>query len=287
MAIFISEDLWLSGGLDDGYINANNPRIGYHNLVRFGGVTADTEEPQYPAYNIANEATNLWWQAADDEETHVYFSFQPAVWNYFGIAGHNLSGAIYQMQWRADEGDPWQDVIDEFSPGDNSAIMHLFENIVSGFARLKIIPAAGVPPKIAVVYIGEYLTLPSRVYVGHEPINYAEDTTVASGFSERGDFLGRVQQREILSTTLEQKNCPPDYWRTHIRPFAISAKLRPFFMAWRPAEYPDEIGFCWLTSNIKLQNAHANGFVRFDINVNALAPWPEENPPDEEPGPST
>lgn len=287
MPIFISEDLWLSGGLDDGYINANNPRIGYHNLVVYGGVSADSEDPQYPAYNIANPATNLWWQATDDEETHVYFSFQPAVWNYFGIAGHNLSGAIYQMQWRADEGDPWQDVIDEFSPGDNSAIVHIFENIVSGFARLKIIPAAGVPPKISVVYIGEYLTLPGRTYVGHKPINYARNTTVASGMSERGDFLGRVTQRTVLSNTLKQDNCPPDYYRSYIHPFALHAEVLPFFMAWRPAQYPDEVGFCWATNNIQMENSHANGFVRFDINVNAIAPWPEENPPDNDPIPST
>lgn len=284
MPIFISQDLWLSGGLDDGYINANNPRIGYHNLINIGAIMAEYENPSRPATNIANVSTAEYWESSSDEEQHIEFGLGFAAWNYFGIAGHNLAGAIYQMQWRADPGDPWEDVTNEQIPGDNNAIMHLFETIIAPYARLKIVPVAGVMPKISVIYIGEYLTLQRRTYVGHTPIVYARNTDVVSGMSESGNFLGRVVKKRTLGTSaLEQQNVSPDYYRSLIDPFVVHAQTLPFFMAWRPGQYPDEVGFCWATDDIVMTNQLANGFVNFTINVNALAPWPNESSQDEFP----
>jgi hypothetical protein len=278
MPIFISQDLWLSGTLDDGYVNANNPRIGYHNLVPYGGVIAESENPLFPASNIANVSTAEWWESLSDEEQHIEFNLEGlAAWNYFGIAGHNLAGAIYQMQSRADPMDDWEDVTEEFSPGDNNAIMHLFESVITPYARLKLIPAQGILPKIAVVYIGEYLTLPARVSAGHKPINLNRTTDVMSGMSERGDFLGRVLKKTTLGKTdLAQSHVNPDYYRTLIDPFVVHAQTKPFFVAWRPADYPNEAAFAWTTTDIEPEIAGARGKMNFTISMQAIAPWPEE-----------
>ena len=50
--------------------NANNPIVGYHNLVNSGSVAADTEDSDFPAVNVSNPSTAQRWQAADTKVSH-------------------------------------------------------------------------------------------------------------------------------------------------------------------------------------------------------------------------
>lgn len=280
MAIYISQDLYLSGALDDGYINANNPRIGWRDYLQAGSIAADFEEPDYPATNLQNVSTAEYWRSTDNYNTqYLEMQISPAPVDYFALAGHNLAGAELQLQYRLDPGDAWSAATPPVIPGDNSAIMWLFPAIqTAAYWRLSIQPSEGVYPRIAVMYLGPVLTLQRRTYVGHTPVNYGRSTAVQSGMSESGQYLGRVVQREVLETALSQQNVDPEFYREKIEPFVKSAITRPFFMAWRPSKYPLEVGYCWLTRNIVPENQLANGFVKFDIQVRALAPLAIESP---------
>lgn len=274
MAIYISQDLYLSGALDDGYVNANNPLIGYRNLLAAGTISATYAETDYPASNIKNVSTGEYWLSSNDD-TLQYLTMQvaPSTVNYFGIAGHNLAGAELKLQRRDDPGDPWTDVTDPVSPADNHAIMWYFESVAtSAYWRLYIEPSEGTAPRIAVIYIGEILTLQRRVYVGHTPTTDAQQTEYRTGLSQSAQYLGRVVGSQTLSMSLEQQNVDPEYYRNYIRPFKLAAETRPFFMAWRPSTYPEEVGFCWTTKDITPKNALANGYLNFDIVGQALAP---------------
>jgi len=114
--------------------------------------------------------------------------------------------------------------------------------------------------------------LQRRVYVGHRPVTYARSTNVVSGMSESGQYLGRVVRNQTLEFALSQQNVDAEFYREYVEPFVRSAITRPFFAAWRPSKYPDEIGFCWLTRDIVMENQLSNGFVKFDIVGRALAP---------------
>ncbi len=280
MAIYISQDLYLSGALADGYRNANNPLIGYRNLLEAGSVTADYAETDYPATNMQNVSTGEYWLSSDNFNLqYVTMQVSPGPIDYFAIGGHNLSGAELKLQYRLDPADPWSDVTTPVIPGDNHAIMWLFEPIeTAAYWRLYIEPRVGVAPRIAVLYLGQVLTLQRRLYVGHTPIVDGLDTDVVSGMSESGQYLGRVVRRQALGTSITQNNVTPDFWREYIRPFRDAAITRPFFFAWRPSTYPEEVGYCWLTGDIKMENALANGYVKFDIKVQALAPLDEFTP---------
>lgn len=288
MAIYISQDLWLSKSLDSGYINANNPRIGYHNLVTIGGIGNNTGSVAgHPATNLANPSTAEYWEspptASINDAQLLQFDLPAStVWNYVGIAGHNLAGGKYKIQVYTYPGDAppyFEDITDYIFPLDNSAIMHLFPPMLATRVQIVIAPPVGVPARVAVVYIGEVLTLPGRTYVGHTPIPFGRDTDIVTGMSTNGQFLGRIQTREVLRNTLKQDHVNPAYYRAHIDPFVQAARLRPFFCAWRPGEYPLEVGFCWANKNIVPENAHANGWMRFDIDMTALSPWPLEIAP--------
>ena len=64
MSVVISSSLVLtdvaSGG---GVINANNPLIGYQNLVDDSNLSTTTEDADNPASNLTNSSTNLQWVA--------------------------------------------------------------------------------------------------------------------------------------------------------------------------------------------------------------------------------
>lgn len=274
MAIYISQDLYLSGSLDDGYRNANNPLIGYDNLVEAGSVSATYAETDYPITNVQNVSTGEYWLSTDDTSLqYIEMQVTPTTINYFGIAGHNLAGAELKLQRRDDPGDAWTDVTDAVIPGDNHAIMWYFEDVVtSAYWRLYIEPSAGTAPRIAVLYLGEVLVLQRRVYVGHTPVTDAQATQYRTAVSASAQYLGRVVGSQFLGVSLAQQNIDPEFYRTYIRPFKLRAETRPFFMAWRPSKYPEEVGFCWTTKDITPQNALANGYLNFDIEGRALAP---------------
>ncbi len=280
MAIYISQDLYLTGALEDGYINANNPRIGYDNLLEDGAVVADYEEAENPASNIKTVSTGEYWRSSDNYQVqYLTMTVNPSTVDYFAIAGHNLAGAELKLQYRMDPGDSWTDVTVPVIPGDNNAIMWLFTAIVSApYWRLEIEPSEGIAPRIAVIYIGEILTLQRRVYVGHRPVIYARDTNVVSGVSESGQYLGRVVRNQTLEFALTQQNVDAEFYREYVELFVQAAITRPFFAAWRPSTYPLEVGYCWLTRDIVPENQLANGFMRFDIVGRALAPLPPSTP---------
>lgn len=273
MAIYISSGLASSGDLnEDDYIDGNNPRIGYKNLVQFGGVTADSELSTNPASNIENYSTAEYWESASTSLQYVYFELVASTWDYVGIGAHNLTGASVQIESRADPGDSWAAATAEEVIPDNNPIIFFNESSTHAYVRIKITPA-GIAPKISCVFVGEMITLPLRIYVDHTPINYGKNTKKLNGFAEEGNYLGAVVVNEVLETSVSQNNVSPSYYRSVIVPFAEAAITQPFFFAWRPLKYPEEVGFCWITKNIKPENQRTNGMMSFDINIRAVSPW--------------
>lgn len=280
MAIYITQGLYLSGALDDGYQNANNPLIGYENLLEAGSVTATYEETDYPATNMQNVSTGEYWKSSDNFNLqYLTMQISPGPVNYFGIAGHNLLGAEIKLQRRDDPADPWTDVTTAVIPADNHAIMWYFETVeTSAYWRLYIEPSEGVYPRIGVLYMGAVLVLQRRTYVGHTPVTDGQRTSYRTGLSQSSQYLGRVRGSQTLNANLDQNNVDPQFYRDYVRPFARAAETRPFFMAWRPSTYPEEVGFCWTTRDITPKNALANGYLNFSISGQALAPLEPSTP---------
>jgi hypothetical protein len=61
--VVISDDLVLSQQVLGEQPNANNPLIGWRNLTTVANIAADSEDPAFPAINLANPLTHLQWRA--------------------------------------------------------------------------------------------------------------------------------------------------------------------------------------------------------------------------------
>jgi hypothetical protein len=261
---YVISDL-LSGG---GQITGNNPVIGYENLVTVANVSATTVADGFPASNLANPSTNLRWLGvsgspeADEYITVAVDAAEPL--DYIAIARHNLGSAqiAVSVEYLDVDASPdaWEELIAPVMLPHDSPALFRFPPAAYTAVRLRLQPG-NAAPTIAVVYAGALLVLQRRVYVGHTPINYGRTTKVTNARSESGDFLGRIVLNETTKTTLNLLNLTPDWYRSYMEPFLIQAQEHPFFFAWRPSDYPREVGYAWLTNDPAPTNALANGMM--------------------------
>lgn len=251
----------------------NNPFFGYQSFVTAGGIAADSEDADYPASNLANVLTfsDAEWRSASTAAQNIEFTIADTdPCDYAAIAGHNFGTAGISIKWQVYDGSTWNDVTSEQVVDDDTPLIFRFEaQPVNPGIRL-VLGAGSEAPRAAVIYIGPSLVAQRRIYVGHAPLKMARNTEVLAGMSEAADFLGRVVIGEHLGTTIDLKNLTPAWYRSYFDPFLVAAKTRPFFFAWRPEDYPDEVGFCWLTNKPKPVNQRNNGMMSVQLQVSGI-----------------
>lgn len=266
----------LNGG---GTLDGDNPLIGYDNLVTVDTIITDTAAAGFPAINMANPSTALKWigvggsPSADEHVTVTTETDNNQDVDYIAIARHNLGSE--QIPVGVDYLDPgsptnWTELIAPvILPNDGPALFR-FPPLAYAAIRLRL-QGTGAAPQIAVVYCGKLLVLQRRIYVGHTPINYGRMTKVANGKSESGNFLGRIILNEMKQTSFSMKNLTPDWYREYLDPFVAQAQEFPFFFAWRPDDYPREVGFCWMTDDPVPKNERSNGMMGIDFSIAGVA----------------
>jgi len=249
---------------------ANNPRIGYHNIITADNISADEEATDEPVRNLANPATYLSWRGTTTNQQAVSIALVSAEEvNYFAIAKHNLgsTGATVAFEYSTN-GSDWT-TVKTIEPSSDYALIVEFDAVSAQFYRLNITPGSAAPA-IAVLYVGQILVLQRRIYVGHTPITFGRKTIVSNGRSENGQFLGRVMRREFLQTSVDLKNITPSWYRNYMDPFVQSARTKPFFFAWRPQQYPNEVGFAWLTNDVEVSNQLPNGYMQLSMRLQGV-----------------
>lgn len=252
-------------------VDALNPRIGWRNIVTTANVTADEEADDEPVSNLGNPATYLAWRGTSIAQQSVMVALPVAQEvNYFAIAGHNLgsTGASVVFQ-SSTNGTDWESHAPEEVPANDHCIIHEFDPVFAQYFRLLITPGSE-PPSIAVWYVGKTLVLQRRIYVGHTPLPYGRKSTISTGRSENGQFLGRVLRRETYETSVNMQNITPSWFRQNMEPFIRCARTKPFFFAWRPSQYPQEVGYAWLTDDVRMSNQRANGMVQMSFTMQAV-----------------
>lgn len=259
----------LSGG---GVINANNPIIGYHNLVTDGVTVATTEHASYPVTNLENSLTHLRWQGTDsssDEYLTMTLNTVDDI-DYVAIARHNFFSAQITVSLEIFNGVTWDEVISEFIPPNDTALLMRFEPQAVTQVRVKLQPS-GTVPRAAVMYAGKLLIVQRRLYVGHTPITYGRKTVMVDGYSENGEFVGRIVKNTSQGTQIDLNNLSPDWYREYFDPFVEAAQTEPFFFAWRPGDYGFEVGFCWTTGDPIPSNESPNGFMKVSFPVKGIS----------------
>lgn len=256
--------------LPAGVTGPNHPRIGYDSIVTAASLSSDQAADGFPIANLGNSATFLLWKGEDATEQSIVVSpGSGQTIDYMGIARHNLgtAGVDYTLE-SSNNGTDYTEVVTD-NPDDDRAIIHQFDSVSASFFRLTI-SAGSVAPQMAVLYLGQILSMERRLYVGHTPVPFGLRRTVSTGRSESGQFLGRVRRRETVEFAIDMPNLTPAWVRSDLEPFIDVSDTTPFFWAWRPEDYPAECAFCWTAGDPATTNQRPNGMMDFNVSVQGI-----------------
>ena len=231
--------------------------IGSDNVVTFDSISATSELATNPITNAANPATSFTWIASSDADQTITIASDGQEVDYVGIARHNLNqfGAEIRIQFDG------QTVIDWSPVADSQSLLYLVNKAAPTSITIGIRDVT-TSAKVAVIYVGKAIRLQRGIYVGHTPITYGRNRTTVNGVSENGQYLGEIVTRETSSTNVDLKNLTAAWYRETLDPFFAEKPRRPCFWAWRPKDYPAEVGFCWVEGNPQPSNQRSNGMMQ-------------------------
>lgn len=261
MAVVISDSITLSALTQP----LTHARIGYQKIS--GTITASTAASGFAASNADNELTYSFWKPTALPATWEIDIGSAETVNYFGIAAHTLGtdqAEIFAEYW---DGSSWTE-IDSVLPGDDRPIMFIFDDKFASKYRVRVIGSTS--PRIGVIYIGESLAMQRAIYGGHSPLNLSRNTVVRPTISERGQWLGRSIIRTGSSTSWDWRNLTALWYRANFDPFVEHARTKPWFIAWRPATFSEEVGYCWTRNDIQPSNQGVRDLMDVSLTAEGL-----------------
>lgn len=258
MPIFISQDV-------EGVVN--EPLIGWHDLFHTG-----TVEGIGSRRNALNGLTYNFWEVGTGLNQFAVDLGSPQPVDYLGIAAHTLgsTGRRIYVQ-RSTDGSSWVTAHSEtwFAPATDAPLMVYFPE--QSYRYWRFLVEGGPTAYIGVAYLGKALRMKRRIYGGHTPANLSRQTDILPQRSVNGAFLGRSVIRRGIATTYAFNNLPADWYRENFDPFVQSALERPFFVAWRPDDHPDECVYAWTTGDIAPTNTGTRDFMSVSFGVEGIA----------------
>ena len=241
---------------DSGYIDYTNPPItpskrnfpliGWKQFIKSAtSVNVDG----YPIENCLTENTYQFWRAPSSAPVTVTLTTSPVANGFLGIAAHNLG--THQAKIEVFSGNT---LIGSKSVSTNLALMIPLSKNTTGLLTVSITPTAGLdttPIQIAVMRVGEILEIPCSVGKGEMPSRFQRTTVRSFNRSEKGHYLGSRVKRTALNGNPTFNVTTFDWYADKLYPFQLYAEIHPFFFAYSPEIRPDDIYYCWSTSDFK------------------------------------
>lgn len=271
MSIILSHSLVLRYDPEVAGSSPAAPMIGWDNRVARQGITATSSVLEHPADVMGNPSTSEYWSAssAATQVITVPLIPSPTEVSYLGIARHNLGSAQAVLRVSCRAGGVLTQVLPDFIPADDGVLFARIEPVMADEIVIEIVNPI-VAPRIAVLSAGKVLTLQRNIYVGHTPLNMGREVKLSSGVSESGQFQGRIVLGTSKSTQVSLNHLTPEWYREFFDPFVEATTELPFFFAWRPNDYPQEVGYCWMKGTPTPTNQLNNGMMEVSMSMEGI-----------------
>lgn len=240
-------------------------RIGYQSICTASNVIASSEAAGFPAGDATNIFTNEFWQPTALPATWTCDAGTGADTDYIGIAAHTLGSSQCSVTIEYSTDNSTWTQLNAFLPPDNRPVMLIYPTVTARWWRFTL--NGPTIPRIGVIYIGQALQMQRAIYGGHAPLTLSRQTTIYNQLSESGQFMARSIIRQGNSTSFEWKNLTADWYREFFDPFVRAARTRPFFIAWRPSRFPEEVGYVWTSEDIKPSNMGTRDYMQVSMTV--------------------
>jgi hypothetical protein len=254
----------------------NTPVFGWESLVTAESVTATSSAADFPASNVANNSTNLRWVAdpgspAVDQYLEVSIAEVDPI-DYLAVAVHNFGsdGIPVSVEGSIGGSPEWFELTSpQMLANDDPVIFRFTPQSLSGI-RLRMQPGVDAP-YVAVLYVGKLLVCERGTHQDYQPINLARDTNAPIGISESGHFLGRVVISESRASPFALKLLRATWYRQTMDPMVRVLRTTPVFFAWKPTEFPNDVGFVFVTNNPKPTRHFDTGTMAIDFQMTGVA----------------
>lgn len=246
MSIHFVNSMTMQGGInpipfDPDATSLKNARIGYRNILEGGAVSANAGN------GLLTPDTYQRWRPTSDSSITV-FATNAGLVDYVAIGAGFYEGVPLTIE--VGYLGAYTQVYNS-TPSDNKAIMVLLGSEVNCDAIRITCDAAC---EIGVVYTGLILEMQRPIYGGHTPVVLSAQTEFNNSQSDSGQWLGRTITRRGLTASYDWQLLTQDFVREKFMLFVEHAKTKPFFMAWRPDLYPDDVAYVWTNEDIAPSN---------------------------------
>ena len=238
-------------------------RIGYENFGKNALWSSSGAQINYPVSALNNEMTVRRWRATTVVSwiQADYFGEQDV--DYIGINAHNLSGKMLDIYFNGESAPSI-----EYSVGTNEAIMILFDKEDVSSLRIEITGSDFA--EIGVLFFGKVLEMPMPVdYNGLSPIQLSRKTKIMPRISDSGQFLSKTIINKGYEANFSWKYLDDSWYRTYFDPFVVLALTRPFFIAWHPSSFPNEVVYGWIDEDISPSYMGVLDFFQVKFNMTA------------------
>lgn len=247
MSIHFVNSMTMQGGInpvpfDPDATSLKNARIGYRNILQGGSASIGA------AAGLLTYDTWQRWRPTG-ASTATLFAGTAAQVDYVAIgAGYYAGvGLTIEVGFQGQYTQVYND-----TPSDDKAIMILLDNAVNCDAIRISCDAAC---EIGVAFTGLVLEMQRPCsYGGHSPIVLSARTEFNNSVSDSGQWLGRSITRRGVESSYDWQLLTEDFVRDKFMPFVEHAKTKPFFMAWRPDFYPNDVVYGWTSDDITPDN---------------------------------
>jgi hypothetical protein len=242
----------------------NHARICYQNLAFGRTPTASTAATGFPAIAATFPTTFEYWTPTALPATWTLDLGTAQTIDHVGLVG-DMKGCTIAIESSPDNS-TWtaQDTRSAITDRIN---LFLFAPVSARYWRLNISVQL---PNIAVVNMGQALAMQRKIYQGHTPLTLSRETELSNNVSEGGQFLGRSIIRKGASTSTEWQHLTASWYRANFDPFVKSAREFPFFIAWRPLQYHNELGYVWTGGDVAPQNTGPRDFMSVGMTFRGL-----------------
>ncbi len=249
------------------YSLPDSPIILANNLLIGQPATATSAANGFPASAVTNPLTYERWAPATGGSNAVTIDLPGGTFDTIAIAAHTLgtNGVTFTIAgWMPYWG--WVDVITQTPTTDEPFVLCFGANKIYSKLRITIDKQA----EIGVVYAGKRLEMPLTIYGWHTPDTIGRETDIKTARSVSGNFLGRTVVRRGYEARYEFKHLGAAWYRSHFEPFAKDAITNPFFIAWYPSKYPNEVIYGWVEQDIVGRNMGVRDFMETSFTVKAI-----------------
>lgn len=231
-------------------------RILYQNIARDADLAVSSEADDYPGVAAQNDNTFEAWKATAVPATwRIDRGTGELPFNACGVYG-DFNGCSLRVQYSDNDVD-WSNASDLATPTGRAALL-LFPQQTAEYVRLLV---SGAIPTLAHIRFGMALAMQRAVYRGLTPITMGRQTVVRPNVSERGQWLGRSVIRSGLRASIQWERLTADWVRDNFDPFIEDAREHPFFIAWRPETFPNEVAYVAVDQDIRPQNTGPRNFM--------------------------